>query len=59
MDDLRKAHLQEIHLAFEGKLEMLKACFGAGEAEDNPMADRPVFRSASTVEDFDRMFGKK
>ena len=55
LDELRYAHLAEVHLAFEGKVEMLKACFGAGDSDES-QDTRSNFRRISSVEDFDRMF---
>ena len=50
-DQVRSAHLRDLHLACEGRIEMLRACFGGGE-EDKPQ-NRPI----KTAEDFDRTFG--
>jgi len=48
-DQVRTAHLRDLNLACEGRIDMLKACFGGGEEE-------PQGKQIKTAEDFDRIF---
>lgn len=52
-DIVRKSHLRDIHEAFEGKVEMLKVCYGAGEKTTQTKAANHV---AATAENFDQLF---
>lgn len=48
---VRQAHIQELYLAYEGKVDMLKACYGGGDEKDKK--NKPL----NSVEEFDRIFG--
>lgn len=51
-DVVRKAHLRDVHEAFEGKIELLKACYGSGEKSKSQQASHV----AATPENFDQFF---
>ena len=52
---VRECHLQDIHEAYEGKVDMLKACYGgpSEEKEKGPVRRRKV----SSIDDFDKITG--
>jgi len=47
----------DIHEAYEGKIEMLKACYGSGEeSKDKP---KVANRRSATIEEFDKITGAR
>lgn len=54
---VRESHLQDIHEAYEGKLEMLKACYGGGD--DDKKNKSKSIKHKNTVEDFDLITGNR
>jgi hypothetical protein len=54
--EVRECHLQELHLAYEGKIEMLKACYGGGDSKED---EKKNFQRVDTVEAFDKLFGAR
>jgi hypothetical protein len=50
---VRGAHLQDIHLAYKGKIKMLQACYGSPEENEKT---KPVRERPATLENFDKMF---
>lgn len=53
-DVYRFCHLQDIHLAYAGKVKLLKACYGTSE-EDGKGKNLEV---PATLENFDRIFNR-
>jgi hypothetical protein len=51
VDQVNHTHLANIELAYEGKISMLKACFGSSEK------DNKEYRKLSTIDDFKAAFG--
>lgn len=51
VDQVNHTHLACIELAYKGKINMLKACFGSSEKENKD------YRKLSSVEDFKTAFG--
>jgi hypothetical protein len=51
-DEVLDADMTDVVRAYEGKVAMLKACFGGGEKKA-----RPEVTSIDDVEAFDRAFG--
>lgn len=56
IDQLNATHLQYVELAYNGKIEMLKACFGSSDKQE-----RKQLKKAQdfTAQDFDNMFGAR
>ena len=52
-DAVRSAHLSDIHLAYKGKIKMLKACYGTSEETEK---EKPLRQKEATLENFDTMF---
>ncbi len=50
---VRSAHLQDVHLAYKGKIKMLQACYGTAEESEKT---KPIKQRPATLENFDRMF---
>ena len=50
----RYCHLQDIHLAYAGKVKLLQACYGTSE-ETNKVRKKEL---PATLEKFDRIFDR-